>query len=152
MLLAREKMGLCSICFHLSEKDPCELCDDPKRDQSCICVVSDPRDLLALEKTREYMGLYHVLHGVIIPSEGIGPDRLRIRELLKRLSDTKCTEVILAMNPNIEGETTAMYLARLIKPSGIKVTRIAHGLPVGGDLEYVDEITLLRSLEGRREV
>lgn len=149
---AKEKMGFCTTCFHLSEKDPCEICGDERRDRTTICVVSDPRDVLAMEKTREYKGLYHVLQGAIIPSEGIGPERLRIRELLSRLGDTGVQEVILATNPNIEGETTAMYLARLIKPLGIKVTRIAHGLPVGGDLEYADEMTLLRSLEGRREV
>ncbi|MCL2548334.1 MAG: recombination mediator RecR [Symbiobacteriaceae bacterium] len=156
ILEAKEKMGFCSICFHLSEKDPCEICDDPKRDKSVICVVSDPKDVLAMEKTREYRGLYHVLQGAIIPSEGIGPDRLRVKELIRRLEDPSAgkmiEEVILATNPNIEGETTAMYLARMIKPLNIKVTRIAHGLPVGGDLEYADEVTLMRSLEGRREI
>ena len=152
ILDAKEKMGFCQTCFHLSENDPCEICDDPRRDRSMICVVSDPRDVLAMEKTREYKGLYHVLHGAIAPSDGIGPERLRIRELIARLSGDQVQEIILATNPNIEGETTAMYIARLIKPLGVQVTRIAHGLPIGGDLEYADEITLLRSLEGRREI
>lgn len=149
---AKEKMRYCSTCFHLSENDPCEICADERRDRSILCVVSDPRDILAMEKAREYKGLYHVLHGAIIPSEGIGPDRLKIKELISRLDEGEISEVILATNPNLEGETTAMYLARLIKPMQVKVTRIAHGLPVGGDLEYADEITLMRSLEGRREV
>ncbi|MCL2498533.1 MAG: recombination mediator RecR [Symbiobacteriaceae bacterium] len=152
MIEAKERMGYCSICFHLSEKDPCEICQDSRRDQSTICVVSDSRDVLAMEKTREYPGLYHVLQGAIIPSAGIGPDRLRIKELVARLTTGTVTEVIVATNPNIEGETTAMYLSRLIKPMGVRVTRIAHGLPVGGDLEYADEVTLTRSLMGRREL
>ena len=152
MIDAKDKMKFCSTCFHLSEIDPCEICGDPRRDRSTICVVSDPRDVLALERTREYKGLYHVLQGAITPSEGIGPDKLRIRELMSRLGDTGVQEVILATNPNIEGETTAMYIARLVKPLGIRVTRLAHGLPVGADLEYADEMTLLRSLDGRREI
>jgi len=152
MIDAKEKMKFCSTCYHLSEIDPCEICGDPRRDRSTICVVCDPRDVLAMERTREYKGLYHVLQGAITPSEGIGPDKLRIRELMSRLGDTGVQEVILATNPNIEGETTAMYIARLVKPLGISVTRLAHGLPVGADLEYADEMTLMRSLMGRREI
>ncbi|NLN84186.1 MAG: recombination protein RecR [Firmicutes bacterium] len=149
---AKEKMRFCSLCCNLSETDPCSICSDEKRDQSTICVVSDPRDVMAMEKTREYKGLYHVLHGSIQPNEGIGPEKLKIRELQIRLYDGEVKELILATNPNIEGETTALYLSRLIKPLGLKITRIARGLPVGGDLEYADEITLLKALEGRREI
>jgi recombination protein RecR len=152
LLEAKEKMKYCSICWNLSDHDPCSICQDDKRDQSMICVVSDPRDVMAMEKTREYRGLYHVLHGAIQPNEGIGPEKLKIRELQMRLLDGKVQELILATNPNIEGETTALYLSRLVKPAGLKVTRIARGLPVGGDLEYADEITLLKALEGRREI
>lgn len=152
ILEAKAKMKFCSICWNLSDQDPCSICLDEKRDQSMICVVSDPRDVMAMEKTREYRGLYHVLHGAIQPNEGIGPEKLKIRELQIRLLDRKVQELILATNPNIEGETTALYLSRLVKPAGLKVTRIARGLPVGGDLEYADEITLLKALEGRREI
>ena len=152
ILEAKEKMKYCSVCCNLSDSDPCSICQDDKRDQTIICVVSDPRDVMAMEKTREYRGLYHVLHGAIQPNEGIGPEKLKIRELQIRLLDGKVQELILATNPNIEGETTALYLSRLVKPAGLKVTRIARGLPVGGDLEYADEITLLKALEGRREI
>lgn len=152
LLEAKEKMKYCSICWNLSDTDPCSICQEEKRDQSIICVVSDPRDVMAMEKTREYRGLYHVLHGAIQPNENIGPEKLKIRELQMRLLDGSVKELILATNPNIEGETTALYLSRLVKPAGLKVTRIARGLPVGGDLEYADEITLLKALEGRREI
>lgn len=152
ILEAKDKMKFCSVCWNLSDQDPCSICQDEKRDQSMICVVSDPRDVMAMEKTREYRGLYHVLHGAIQPNEGIGPEKLKIRELQIRLLDGRVQELILATNPNIEGETTALYLSRLVKPAGLKVTRIARGLPVGGDLEYADEITLLKALEGRREI
>lgn len=152
ILEAKEKMKYCSVCCNLSDSDPCSICQDETRDQTIICVVSDPRDVMAMEKTREYRGLYHVLHGAIQPNEGIGPEKLKIRELQMRLLDGKVQELILATNPNIEGETTALYLSRLVKPAGLKVTRIARGLPVGGDLEYADEITLLKALEGRREI
>ena len=152
ILEAKAKMKYCSVCWNLSDSDPCSICQDDKRDQTIICVVSDPRDVMAMEKTREYRGLYHVLHGAIQPNEGIGPEKLKIRELQIRLLDGKVQELILATNPNIEGETTALYLSRLVKPAGLKVTRIARGLPVGGDLEYADEITLLKALEGRREI
>lgn len=152
MVDAKESMRFCSVCYNISDRDPCVICQDDRRDTSTICVVSDPKDVVAMEKTREYRGLYHVLHGAIIPGEGIGPDQLKIRELIARLKDDEIKEIILATNPNIEGETTAMYLARLLKPFGIRVTRIAHGLPVGGDLEYADEVTLLKALEGRREL
>lgn len=149
---AKEKMTYCSICSNITEEDPCRLCSAPGRDASTICVVEEPKDVIALERTREYKGLYHVLHGAISPMDGIGPGDIRVKELLARLKDGKVREVILATDPNVEGEATAMYLARLIKPLGIKVTRIAHGMPVGGDLEYVDEVTLAKALEGRREV
>ncbi|MPM28783.1 Recombination protein RecR [bioreactor metagenome] len=152
LLEAKEKMKYCSICWNLSDTDPCSICQDDKRDRSVICVVSDPRDVMAMEKTREYRGLYHVLHGAIQPNENIGPEKLKIREMQMRLLDGSVKELILATNPNIEGETTALYLSRLVKPAGLKVTRIARGLPVGGDLEYADEITLLKALEGRREI
>ncbi len=152
MVDAKESMKFCSVCYNISDRDPCVICQDDRRDTSTICVVSDPKDVVAMERTREYRGLYHVLHGAIIPGEGIGPDQLKIRELIARMKDDEIKEIILATNPNIEGETTAMYLARLLKPFGIRVTRIAHGLPVGGDLEYADEVTLLKALEGRREL
>jgi recombination protein RecR len=149
---AKERISFCRRCFNVSEGEECELCLDPRRDPAVICVVEEPRDIAAVEKTQEYRGRYHVLQGAISPIEGIGPDRLRIKELLARLDVEGVTEVILCTNPNIEGEATAMYLARLLKPLGIKTTRIASGLPVGGDLEYADELTLGRALEGRREV
>ncbi len=148
---AKEKIGYCSQCFNLTDKDPCTICDSPSRDASMICVVEEPRDVVALERTREFKGLYHVLHGAISPMEGIGPGDLRIRELLQRLNES-VKEVVVATDPNVEGEATAMYLARMIKPLGVKVTRMAHGMPVGGDLEYVDEVTLTKAYEGRREL
>ena len=142
---------LCSICYNVAEKDPCPVCADQNRDKSVICVVEQPLDVLALEKTGEYKGVYHVLHGAISPLNNIGPDELHIRELLPRLKNGEVKEVILATNPNMEGEATAMYVAKLIKPLEIKVTRLAHGLPVGADLEYADEVTLSRAIEGRRK-
>ena len=148
----KEKTKYCSICQNITDQDPCHICLNSNRDHSLISVVEDPKDIIALEKTKEYNGVYHVLHGVISPMEGIGPEQLRIKELLTRIQDGQVKEIILVTNPNIEGEATAMYLARLVKPLGVLVTRIAHGLPVGGDLEYADEVTLLKALEGRREL
>jgi recombination protein RecR len=148
----KDRITFCRTCWNVSEGDQCELCADPRRDSHVVCVVEEPRDIVAVEKTQEYRGRYHVLHGAINPIEGIGPDQLKVKELLDRLDPEAITEVILCTNPNIEGEATAMYLARLLKPLGVKVTRIASGLPVGGDLEYADELTLGRALEGRREV
>ena len=147
---AKEQMKYCSVCGNLTDTDPCSICSDEKRDGSVICVVENPRDVMAMEKIREYNGLYHVLHGVISPMDGIGPEEINLKSLIMRLKDTDVKELVIATNPNIEGEATAMYIARLIKPSGIKVTRIAHGIPVGGDLEYTDEITLLKAMEGRK--
>ncbi|MCJ8009986.1 recombination mediator RecR [Lederbergia wuyishanensis] len=149
---AKRDLGYCSVCGHITDQDPCYICKDPRRDHSVICTVQEPKDVIAMEKMKEYNGLYHVLHGSISPMEGIGPEDINIPDLLKRLQDETVQEVILATNPNIEGEATAMYISRLLKPSGIKVTRIAHGLPVGGDLEYADEVTLSKALEGRREI
>ena len=149
---AKENVKFCSICYNLTEKDPCDICSDKKRDDSTICVVENVKDVIAMEKTHEYKGLYHVLHGAISPMNNISAGDIKIKELLSRLSDDKIKEVILATNPTVEGEATAMYISRLIKPLGIKVTRIAHGIPVGGDLEYTDEITLIKALEGRREM
>ncbi|NPV27857.1 MAG: recombination protein RecR [Firmicutes bacterium] len=149
---AKEKIGYCSSCSNLTDVDPCAVCRDETRDRTILCVVEEPRDVVALEKTREYRGMYHVLQGKISPLDGIGPDQLRIKELLARLKDGIIKEIVLATNPNLEGEATAMYLARLIKPLGIRVTRLAHGLPVGGDLEYADEVTLYKAFEGRREM
>jgi recombination protein RecR len=148
----KEKITLCSICFNVTEASPCPICRDDSRDRTTLCVVEEPLDVLAIERTGEYKGLYHVLHGAISPVDGIGPDELRIRELLERLKGRRFEEVILATNPSLEGEATAMYLHRQIAPLGMKVTRIAHGLPVGGDIEYADELTLTRALEGRREM
>ena len=149
---AKMKIRYCSICSNLTDIDPCNICSGPSREHSTVCVVEDPRDVVAMEKTREFKGLYHVLHGAISPMEGIGPEDIKIKELLARIREGNITEVILATNPNIEGEATAMYISRLIKPLGVKVTRIAHGVPVGGDLEYADEVTLAKALEGRREM
>jgi recombination protein RecR len=149
---AKERVSFCTRCFNIAEGDECGICGDPRRDGHLLCVVEEPRDLVAVERTGEFRGRYHVLQGAISPIEGIGPDRLRIQELLARLEPEGVTEVILCTNPNIEGEATAMYLARLLTPLGLKVTRIASGLPVGGDLEYADELTLGRALEGRRDV
>ncbi len=149
---AKKNLKYCSKCYNISDTDPCPICGNPKRDPSVICVVEDVRDIIAMEKTHEFKGVYHVLHGSISPMNGIGPDDIKIKELLSRLMDGSVKEVILATNPRVEGEATAMYLSKLIKPLGIKVTRIAHGIPVGGDLEYTDEITLTKALEGRREL
>lgn len=148
----KRNLHYCSVCCNITDVDPCRICQDKSRDGSTICVVQEPKDLVAMERTKEYNGYYHVLHGAISPMEGIGPDEIRIADLLKRLSDERVQELILATNPNIEGEATAMYLSRLVRPFGLKVTRIAHGLPVGGDLEYADEVTLTKALEGRREL
>ena len=149
---AKKNLKYCSKCYNISDTDPCPICGNPKRDPLVICVVEDVRDIIAMEKTHEFKGVYHVLHGSISPMNGIGPDDIKIKELLARLMDGTVKEVILATNPRVEGEATAMYLSKLIKPLGIKVTRIAHGIPVGGDLEYTDEITLTKALEGRREL
>ena len=149
---AKKNLKYCSKCYNISDTDPCTICSNPKRDENVICVVEDVRDIIAIERTHEYKGVYHVLHGSISPMNGIGPDDIKIKELLSRLMDGQVKEVILATNPRVEGEATAMYLSKLIKPLGIKVTRIAHGIPVGGDLEYTDEITLTKALEGRREI
>ena len=149
---AKERVSWCRRCFNFAEGDLCVYCRDDRRDPTLLCVVEEPRDIVAVERTQEYRGLYHVLLGAISPIEGIGPDQLKVKELLARVNDEGVQEVILATNPNIEGEATAMYLARLLKPLGLRVTRIASGLPVCGDLEYADEVTLGRALEGRREV
>ncbi len=150
--MAKASMSYCSVCGNLTDTDPCAICSDPDRDKSMICVVESPKDVVAMEKIREYRGLYHVLHGAISPMDGMGPDDINLKSLIVRLQDETVKELIIATNPNIEGEATAMYIARLIKPSGIKVSRIAHGIPVGGDLEYADEVTLLKAMEGRREL
>lgn len=149
---AKKNLKYCSQCYNISDTDPCTICGNSKRDQSQICVVEDVRDIIAMERTHEFKGVYHVLHGSISPMNGIGPDDIKIKELLSRLMDGHVKEVILATNPRVEGEATAMYLSKLIKPLGVTVTRIAHGIPVGGDLEYTDEITLTKALEGRREL
>ncbi len=149
---AKERVSWCRRCFNFAEGELCVYCRDDRRDSTLLCVVEEPRDIVAVERTQEYRGRYHVLLGAISPIEGIGPDQLKVKELLARVNDEGVKEVILATNPNIEGEATAMYLARLLKPLGLRVTRIASGLPVGGDLEYADEVTLGRALEGRREV
>lgn len=148
---AKESIVYCSVCGNFTDVDPCSICSAQHRDKTTIMVVEEPKDVVAVEKTRDYKGLYHVLHGVISPLEGIGPDDIRIKELLARVS-SGVKEVIIATNPDVEGEATALYIARLLKPLGLKVTRIAHGLPVGGDLDYADEITLAKALEGRREI
>ena len=149
---AKRELTYCSVCGHITDVDPCHICQDPKRDRSMICVVQDTKDVIAMEKMRDYSGLYHVLHGAISPMDGVGPEDINVPTLIKRLHDDEVQELILATNPTIEGEATAMYISRLVKPSGIKTTRIAHGLPVGGDLEYADEVTLSKALEGRREL
>lgn len=149
---AKRELTYCSVCGHITDIDPCHICQDPKRDRSMICVVQDTKDVIAMEKMRDYNGLYHVLHGAISPMDGVGPEDINVPALIKRLHDDQVQELILATNPTIEGEATAMYISRLMKPSGIKTTRIAHGLPVGGDLEYADEVTLSKALEGRREL
>lgn len=149
---ARQKIHFCSVCQSLTDLDICQICSDDRRDKSVICVVEDPRDVMAFERTREYTGVYHVLHGVISPLDNIGPDKLRIKELMTRLGDGNVKEIIMATNPTVEGEATASYISRLVKPMDIKVTRLAYGIPVGGDLEYADEYTLARALEGRNEI
>jgi recombination protein RecR len=142
----------CKVCFNFADKEVCDICSSDKRDKATVCVVSEPRDVIAMEKTNEYRGAYHVLQGVISPMDGIGPEMLRVRELQQRVMDGGITEIILATNPTIEGDTTAMYVAGILKPLGVKVTRIAHGMPVGGDLDYADQATLIRALEWRREI
>ena len=149
---AKKNLKYCSKCYNISDTDPCPICSSTKRDGSIICVVEDVKDIIAMEKTHEFRGVYHVLHGSISPMNGIGPDDIKIKELISRLGDGSVKEVILATNPRVEGEATAVYLSKLIKPLGIKATRIAHGIPVGGDLEYADEVTLAKALEGRREI
>lgn len=149
---AKKHIKYCSVCCNITDSDVCNICSNAKRDGGIICVVEDAKDVVAMEKTKEFKGLYHVLHGAISPMEGRGPEDIRIKELLKRLGEHDVKELILATNPNIEGEATAMYISRLLKPLGILVTRIAHGVPVGGDLEYADEVTLMKALEGRREI
>ena len=146
---AKEKIHYCQVCYNLTDREICPICSNPNRDKSIICVVEDARDIMALERAHEFKGLYHVLHGVISPMDGVGPDQLKIRELLMRLKDETVQEVIIATNTNIEGEATAMYLSNLLKPLGIKVTRIAQGLPVGGDIQYADEVTLAKAFAGR---
>ena len=148
---AKKKIKYCSVCCNLTDTDPCAVCTSPRRDRSVICVVENARDVIALENTNEYKGLYHVLNGVISPMDGVGPEDIRIRELLNRIND-EVKEVIIATNPTIEGEATAMYISKLIRPLSVKVTRIAHGLPMGGDLEYADEVTLTKAMEGRQEI
>ena len=152
MMEAKEKIIFCPVCQSLTDKVPCDICSDERRDQSLICVVEKPKDVVKIEKTREYKGTYHVLHGVISPMDGVGPEDIRIKELLARVTEDSVKEVIMATNPNLEGEATAMYIAKLLAPFGVKVTRLAHGIPVGGDLEYADEVTLTRALEGRHEI
>jgi recombination protein RecR len=152
LVSVKRNLHYCSICFNITDTDPCRICQDKTRDASLICVVQEPKDVVAMERTKEFTGYYHVLHGAISPMEGIGPDEIRVAELLKRLGDDQVQEMIMATNPNIEGEATAMYISRLVRNFGLKVTRIAHGLPVGGDLEYADEVTLSKALEGRREM
>ena len=149
---AKTNLKFCSKCFNISDTDPCNICSNPKRDESIICVVEEVRDVLAMERTHEFNGVYHVLHGSISPMNGVGPDDIRIKELLARLMDGKVKEIILATNPRVEGEATSMYISKLVKPLGVKVTRIARGIPIGGDLEYTDEVTLAKALEGRNEI
>ncbi len=152
ILRAKSAMKYCSVCGNLTDKDPCGICSDPNRDRRTICVVEQAKDVAAMERMKEYNGLYHVLHGAISPMDGVGPEDINLKQLILRLQQDDVREVILATNPTIEGEATAMYTARLIKPSGIRVTRIAHGIPVGGDLEYTDEVTLSKAMEGRRDL
>lgn len=152
LINAKEKITFCPVCQSLTDKEPCDICADERRDGSLICVVEKPKDVIKIEKTREFKGLYHVLHGVISPMDGIGPEDIRLKELVQRVASGEVREVIMATNPNLEGETTAMYAAKLLKPFDVKVTRLAHGIPVGGDLEYADEVTLTRALEGRHEI
>lgn len=149
---AKNKIFSCPICQNFTDKSPCDICSSPKRDHSVICVVENPKDVVAIEKTNEYHGLYHVLHGALSPMDGVSPEDIKISELLMRLSDGKVTEVIMATNPTVSGTATAVYISKLIHPMGVRVTRIAHGIPVGGDLEYADEITLIKAIEGRQDM
>jgi recombination protein RecR len=152
LMAVKERIVHCSTCFNVTDQDPCRICADPARDGAVVCVVEEPNDLLAMERTGEFKGRYHVLLGALSPLDGIGPDDLKVRELLLRLESGEAREIILATNPNVEGEATALYLARLLRPLGVRITRIARGLPVGGDLEYADQVTLTKALEGRREI
>ncbi|MYL34398.1 recombination protein RecR [Pontibacillus yanchengensis] len=152
LVSAKRELTHCSVCGHITDQDPCAICQDDQRDGTLICVVQDPKDVIAMEKMKEFGGKYHVLHGAISPMDGIGPEDINISPLINRLKDEGVEELIVATNPNIEGEATAMYISRLVKPAGIRITRIAHGLPVGGDLEYADEVTLSKAMEGRREL
>ena len=149
---AKKNLHFCSKCFNISDTDPCNICSNPKRNEGIICVVEDVRDVIAMERTHEYDGVYHVLHGTISPMNGIGPDDIKVKELLTRVMAGNISEVILATNPRVEGEATAMYISKLLKPMGVKTTRIARGIPIGGDLEYTDEVTLTKALEGRSEI
>ena len=149
---AKKNLKFCSKCFNISDTEPCNICSNPKRDESMICVVEDVRDVLAMERTHEFNGVYHVLHGSISPMNGVGPDDIKIKELLSRIMGGEVKEIILATNPRVEGEATSMYISKLVKPLGVKVTRIARGIPIGGDLEYTDEVTLSKALEGRSEM
>jgi recombination protein RecR len=152
ILDVKDKIGFCRICNNLTDVDPCQYCTDPTRDPSLICVVENPYNAISIEKTREFRGLYHVLHGALSPLHGIGPEQLKLKSLLERLKDGKVREIIVATNPNVEGEATAIYMSKLIKPLGVKVTRIATGVPVGSELEFADEVTMMNSIEGRREL
>jgi recombination protein RecR len=152
ILDVKEKIRLCSVCFNLTDDDPCQICQNPNRSSEILCVVEGPNDLMAIENTGEYGGMYHVLHGTISPLEGVGPEDIKIKELIERLKTGKISEVILATNPTVEGGTTALYLTDLVRPLGVKITRIAYGIPVGSEIEYADGMTLLKALEGRREV
>ena len=149
---AKRELTHCSNCGHITDKDPCNICKDPNRDNTLLCVVQDPKDVIAMEKMKDFQGRYHVLNGAISPMDGIGPEDINVTSLIERLKDEEVEELILATNPTVEGEATAMYISRLVRPSGIRTTRIAHGLPVGGDLEYADEVTLSKALEGRRDL
>lgn len=149
---AKKNLKYCSQCYNITDTDPCPICSNVQRDHSTICVVEDVRDVVAMERTHEFKGVYHVLHGSISPMNGVGPDDIKLKELLSRLMEGQVKEIILATNPRVEGEATAMYISKLVKPLGVKATRIAHGIPVGGDLEYTDEVTLSKALEGRREL
>jgi recombination protein RecR len=152
IVAAKSSLRFCSVCQNISEFETCEICQDPRRDHEIICVVAEPRDIVALERINQYKGTYHVMHGLLSPMDGVGPEQLRIRELIQRLTEGHANEVILATNPTIEGDATALYIAKLLKPSGIRVTRLAHGMPVGGELDYADSATLLSALEYRREM
>lgn len=152
ILKAKQEVFTCKVCQNLTDSEVCPICSNPTRDREVICVVADPRDVIAFERTREFHGLYHVLHGTISPLNHVGPDDIRIRELLQRVADEDIREVIIATNPDTEGEATAMYISRLLRPFGVRVTRLAYGIPVGGHLEFIDEVTLMRALEGRREI